>query len=157
MKRKLSRLKPRSWGSQPLQERRERSVRPLIKKGKDGPNERSLSFLLAAVDWLLPHELHFPCLFLDRSIVSVCPLQELFLSFRRTNSKLTMSRTVIKEKKSRENVCSWKQSIRASSWHFLITFSLLISSIIKLSAHTINFIRRGLLREESYKRKCQFL
>ena len=44
-------------------------------------------------------ELHFPCLFLDRSIVSVCPLQELFLSFRRTNSKLTMSRTVIKEKK----------------------------------------------------------
>ena len=42
-KRKSSRLKPRSWGSQPLQERRERSVRPLIKKGKDGPNERSLS------------------------------------------------------------------------------------------------------------------
>jgi len=73
----------------------------------------SFSFLLAAVDRLLPHELHFPCLFLDRSIVSVCPLQELFLSFRRTNSKLTMLRTVIKEKI--ENVSS-RNAIIASSW-----------------------------------------
>ena len=89
----------------PTAARKKRTFGPSINKKRKRRTKWtfSFSFLLAAVDRLLPHELHFPCLFLDRSIVSVCPLQELFLSFRRTNSKLTMSRTVIKEK-IKENV-----------------------------------------------------
>lgn len=78
-----------------------------IKKNKDG------EWISVINGWC---EHNFPCLFLDRSIVSVCPLQELFLSFRRTNFKLTMSRTVIKEK---GKLCD----------HFLTRFNLVFSII----------------------------